>query len=123
MRRQTTWRLQNNPLHIDLFERSSQSPDTIETSFTVKPIEPVEMARNGEENIRKRFIDYAKPVLQRLVSRIHALLNRGAHFRIDSYVMSMFLIFHDKPSEDRIYAQMNLAKYVKSIIFRMSPPT
>ena len=32
--------------------------------------------------------------------RIHAPLNRGVDFRIDSHVMSMLTIFHGKPSED-----------------------
>ena len=32
--------------------------------------------------------------------RIHAPLNRGANFRIDSDVMSMLPIFHGKPSKD-----------------------
>ena len=100
MRRQTTWRLQNNPLNIDLFERSSQSPDTTETSSILEPIEPVEKARNDEGNARKHLSDYARPVLQTLVMRIHAPLNRGANFRIDSHVMSMLPIFHGKPFED-----------------------
>ena len=105
MRRQTTWRVQNNPLEIDLFERSSQSPnttetDTIETDSNVDLIEPVEMAQNDVGNARKRLSDYARPVLQRLVTRIHAPLGRGANFRIDSHVMSMLPIFHGKPYED-----------------------
>ena len=41
-----------------------------------------------------------QPVLQRLVIRIHAPLNRGANFRIDSHVMNMLLVFHGKPSKD-----------------------
>ena len=48
----------------------------------------------------KRLSDYARPVLQRRVTRIHAPLNRGANFRIDSHVMSMLPIFHGKRSED-----------------------
>ena len=32
--------------------------------------------------------------------RIHAPLNRGANFRIDSHVISMLPIFHGKPYED-----------------------
>ena len=97
---QATWRLLNSPLNVDLFERFSQSPDTTETSSTVEPIEPVEMAWNDERNARKRLSDYARPVLQRHVTRIHAPLNIGAHFRIDSHVMSMLPIFHGKPSEE-----------------------
>ena len=58
------------------------------------------MAQKDERNARKRLSDYARPVLQRLVTRIHAPLNRGANFRIDSHVMSMLPIFHGKPSED-----------------------
>ena len=100
MRQQTTWRLQNNSLNVDLFERSSQSPDTTQTSSTIDPIELVEMACNDEENARKRLSDYAMLVLQRPVMRIHVPLNRGANFRIYSHVMSMIPIFHGKPSED-----------------------
>ena len=53
MRRRTAWRVRNNPLEIDLFERSSQTPeatetDTTETDSTFDPTEPVEMARNDE---------------------------------------------------------------------------
>ena len=100
MRRQTTSRLQNNPLNIDLFERSWQSPYTTETNTTVDPIEPIEIAQNDEGNVRKCLSDYARPILQRPVTRIHAPLNRGANFRIYSNVMSMLPIFHGKPSED-----------------------
>ena len=105
MRRRTAWRLQNNPLDIDLFERSSQSPDTTETNNTetdtaIDPTEPVEMARNDKGNARKRVSDYARPVLQRPITRIHTPLTRGANFRIDFHVMSMLPIFHGKPSED-----------------------
>ena len=105
MRRLTAWRLWNNPLEIDLFERSSQSPNTTETDIieidtNVDPTEPVEMAQNDEGNARKRLSDYARPVLQRPVTRIQAPLTRGANFRIDSHVMSMLPIFHGKPFED-----------------------
>ena len=97
-----TCRLQNNPLNVDLFERSLQSPDTTKTDIdtNVDPIEPVAMAQNDEGNARKHLSDYARPVLQRLVTRIHAPLNRGANYRIDSHVMSMLPIFHGKPSKD-----------------------
>ena len=82
MRRRTAWRVRNNPLEIDLFEQSSQTPeatktDTTETDSTFDPTEPVEMARNDEGNARKRLSDYARPVLQRPVTRIHAPLGRG----------------------------------------------
>ena len=100
MRRRTAWRVRNNLLEIDLFERSSQTPEATETDSTFDPTEPVEMARNDEGNARKRLSDYARPVLQRPVTRIHAPLGRGANFRIDSHVMSMLPIFHGKPSED-----------------------
>ena len=104
MRLQTAWRLRNNPLDIDLFERSTQSLDTTETDTTktdtiLDPTKPVEMARNDEGNARKRLSDYVRTVLQRLVTRIHAPLTRGANFRIDSHVMSMLPIFHGKPSK------------------------
>ena len=100
MRRETTWRLRNNPLNVDLLERSSQSPDTTETSSTVELIELVEMARNNEGNARKCLSDYARPALQRPGTGIHVPLNRGVNFRIDSHVMSMLPIFHGKPFED-----------------------
>ena len=100
MRRQTTKRLRNNPVNVYLFERSSQPPETTETSSIVEPIESVEMPQNDEGNARKPLSDYANPVLQRRVTRIHAPLNRGANFRIDSHVMSMLSIFYGKPSED-----------------------
>ena len=63
MRRRTAWRVRNNPLEIDLFERSSQTPeatetDITETDSTFDPIEPVEMAQNDEGNARKRLSDY-----------------------------------------------------------------
>ena len=100
MRRRTAWRVRNNPLEIDLFERSSQTLEATETDSTFDPTEPVEMARNDEGNARKRLSDYARPVLQRPVTIIHAPLGRGANFRIDSHVMSMLPIFHGKPSKD-----------------------
>ena len=100
MRRQMTWRLWNNPLNVDHFERSAQSPDTTETSSTEELIEPVEMAQNDEANVRKRISDYTGPVLQRPVTRIHTPLNRGVNFLIDSHVMTMFPIFYGKPYED-----------------------
>ena len=79
MRRRTAWRVRNNPLEIDLFERSSQTTeaietDTTETDSTFDPMEPVEMARNDKGNARKRLSDYAKPVLQRPVEREEAHL-------------------------------------------------
>ena len=105
MRRRTAWRVHNNPLEIDLFERSSQSPNTTETDTTetdsnVDATEPVEMARSDKGNDRKRLSDYARPVLQRPVTRIHAPVTRGANFRIDSHVMNMLPIVHGEPSED-----------------------
>ena len=49
MRRRTAWRVRNNPLEIDLFEQSSQTPkatetDTTETDSSFEPTEPVEMS-------------------------------------------------------------------------------
>ena len=58
------------------------------------------MALNDEGNVRRRLSYYARPVLQRSVTRINAPLARNANFRIDSHVMSMLPIFHGKPSED-----------------------
>ena len=73
MRWQTTLRAQNNPLHVDLFERFSQSHVTTETSSTV---EHVEMAWNDKRNARKRLSDYAQPILKRPITRIHKPQNR-----------------------------------------------
>ena len=58
------------------------------------------MALNNEENVRRRLSDYARPVLQRPVTCIHAPLARNANFMIDLLVMSMLPIFHGRPSED-----------------------
>ena len=58
------------------------------------------MARNDEGNIRRCLGDYARPVLQRPITRIHAHIGRNVNFRIDSHVMNMLPIFHSKPSED-----------------------
>ena len=105
MRRRTGWRVRNSPLEIDLFERSSQTPeatktDTTKTDSNFDPFKPVEMTWNDEGNARKCLSDYASPVLPQLVTRIHAPLGRGANFRIDSHVRSMLPIFHAKPFED-----------------------
>ena len=94
MRRESNWRTRDNPLHLDLFERSSESLSSSPSSSTL------DMALNDEGNVRRRLSDYARPVLQRPVTRIHAPLARNANFRIDSHVMSMLPIFHGKPSED-----------------------
>ena len=98
MRGQTMWRLRNNPLYVGLFEQSSQSPTTTESSSIV---EPVEIAQNGKGNASKHLSDFARPILQRPFTRINAPFNRGANFRIDSHVMSMLLIFHGKTFEYR----------------------
>ena len=58
------------------------------------------MPHSDTGNARKCLSDYARPVLQRPVMRIHAPLNRGANFRIDSHEMSMLPNFHGKPSKD-----------------------
>ena len=58
------------------------------------------MALHDERNARRRLSDYARPILQRPVTRIHAPLARKVNFRIDLHVMSMLPIFHGKPSED-----------------------
>ena len=58
------------------------------------------MTRNDEGNARKCLSDYARPVLQRRVMRIHAPLNREENFRVDSHVMSIIPSFHGKPSKD-----------------------
>ena len=94
MRQESDWRTRNNPLHLYLFERSSQSLSSSVSSSTL------DMALNDEGNVRRCLSDYARPVLQRSVTRIHAPLARNANFRIDSHVMSMLPIFHGKPSED-----------------------
>ena len=94
MRREFDWRMRDNPLHLDLFERSSQSLSSSASSSTL------DMALNDEGNVRRCLSDYARRVLQRPVTPIHAPLARNANFRIDSHVMSMLPIFHGKPSED-----------------------
>ena len=58
------------------------------------------MAQNDVGNARKHLSHFARPFLQRSVTRIHAPLNRGAKFRKDSHLMSMLPIFHGKPSKD-----------------------
>ena len=93
MRRESDWRTRNNPLHTS-FERSSQSLSSSASSSTL------DMALSYEGNVRRRLSDYARPVLQRPVTRIHAPLARNANFRIYSHVMSMLPIFHGKPFED-----------------------
>ena len=94
MRQESNWRARNNPLHVDLFEHSSQSLSSSASSSTL------DMTRNNERNVRRCLSDYARPVLQRPITRIHATLSRNANFSIDSYMMSMLPIFHGKPSED-----------------------
>ena len=94
MRQESDWRARNNPLHVNPFEHSSQSLSSSASSSTL------DMARNDERNVRRHLSDYAKLVLQRPVTRIHAPIGRNANFRIDSHVMSMLHIFHGKPSED-----------------------
>ena len=82
----------NNPLHLDLFYLSSQSSSASSSTL--------DMAQNDEGNVRRRHSNYARAVLQRPVTRIHASLARNTNFRIDSHVMSMLPIFHGKPFED-----------------------
>ena len=94
MRLESNWRARNNPLHVDLFERSSQSLTSFASSSTL------DMALNNVENVRRCLSDYARPVLQRRVTCIHAPIGRNVNFRIDSHVMSMLPIFHGKPSKD-----------------------
>ena len=90
MRQESDWRTRDNPLHLDLFEHSSQSLSSSASSSTL------DMALNDEGNVRRRLSDYPRPILQRPVTRIHASLARNANFRIDSHVMSMLPIFHGK---------------------------
>ena len=94
MRREFDWRTRDNPLHLDLFERSLQSLSSSASSWTL------DMALNDERNVRRGLSDYARPVFQRPVTGIHEPLARNANFRIDSHVMSMLPIFHGKPFED-----------------------
>ena len=58
------------------------------------------MAENDAGSTWKCLSDYSTSVLQRSVTRIHAPLNRGENFRIDSHVMSMLSIFHGKPFDN-----------------------
>ena len=94
MRRESGCRTRDNPLHLDLLERSSQSLSSSASLLTL------DMALNDEGNVRRHLSDYARPFLQSPVTRIHSPLARNANFRIDSHVMSMLPIFHGKPSED-----------------------
>ena len=94
MRQESNWRTRDNPLHLDLFEHSSQSLLSSASSSIL------DMALNDEGNVRRCRSDYARHVLQRPVTRIHAPLARNAKFRIDSHVMSKLPIFHGKPFED-----------------------
>ena len=94
MIRESDWRARNNPLHVDLFERSSQSLSSSASSSTL------DMAPNDERNVRSDLSDYARHILQRPVTRIHAPIGQNANFRIDSHVMSMLPIFHGKSFED-----------------------
>ena len=94
MRREFDWRSRNNPLHIDLFERSSQSLSSSASSSTL------DMAWNDERNFRRHLSGYARSVLQRPVTHIHAHIGRNVNFKIDLHVMSMLPIFYGKPSED-----------------------
>ena len=110
------------PLNVDLFERSLQSPDTTKTSSTIELIKPVEMARNDEGNARKPLSDYARPVLQRPFTQIHAPLNRGENFRIDSHVISLLPFFHIKPSKD-LYRHVDELSQVCEINHRENVPT
>ena len=91
MRRESELRTRDNLLHLDLFERSSQSLSSSASPLTL------DMALNDEGNVRRRLSDYARPILQRPVTRIHAPLDRNVNFRIDLHVMSMLPIFHEDP--------------------------
>ena len=57
MRREFDWRTRNNPLHIDLFEHSSQSISSSASSSTL------DIALNNEGNVRRCLSDYARLVL------------------------------------------------------------
>ena len=82
MRREFYWRTRDNPLHLDLFEQSSQSLSSLASSSTLN------MALNDEGNVRRHLSDNARPVRKRPVTRIHAPLARNANFLIDSHVIS-----------------------------------
>ena len=86
MRRESNWRASNNPLHVDLFECSSQSLSFSASSSTL------EMAQNNEGNVMRCVSGYARPLLKRSVTRIHAPLSRNANFRIYSHVMNALRI-------------------------------
>ena len=80
------------------------------------------MAHNDKGNARKCLSDYSRPILQRPVTRIHAPLNRGENFRIDSHVMSMLPIFHGEPSEEP-YRQVDVLSLVYEINHLENVPT
>ena len=127
MRRECYWRMRDNPLHLDSFERSSQSLSSSVSSSIL------DMALNDEGNDRRRLCDYARPVLQRPVTCIHAPLARIVNFRIDSHVMSVLPIFYGKPSEDPYryvdelsqVCEINQIHNVSSNVMKMKlfPPT
>ena len=85
------------------------------------------MAWNDEKNVTRCLSDYARPVFQRPVTRIHAPLSRNANFRIDSHVMSMLTIFHGKPFEDPYrhvdelsqVCEINQIHYVSTDVMKM----
>ena len=79
----------NNPLYDDLFassrapsEASSESLPAIATPGQGEPID----APLPAKIVRRRLSDYARPVVQRQTMRVSASLQRGANFKIDSYI-------------------------------------
>ena len=67
MRGEFDWRARNNPLHLDLFERSSQSLSSSTSSSTL------DMAQNDEGNVRRRLSDYARLVFMHLLLEMQIL--------------------------------------------------
>ena len=80
MRRESDWRARNNPLHIDLFERSSQSLSSSASSSTL------DMARNDEGNVRRHLSDYARPVFMLVLGAILQLVSDYASSGCDLLV-------------------------------------
>ena len=63
MRQEFDGRMRNNPLHFDLFERSSQSLSSSTSSSTL------DMAQKDDGNVRRRLGDYDLRILSHGISK------------------------------------------------------
>ena len=87
MRRRLAWRVRNNPLEIDLFERSLQTPeatetDTTDTDSSFDPTEPVEIV---------------------MIKSIKILLVIAAHYEYDVWQMDVKIAFLNGNLEEEVY--------------------